>query len=66
MAKKHKILSRHEAIAQGKTVFYTGKACKSGHIDQRYTSTGHCLECLRIRALSIRQAIKNGREQAAL
>jgi len=62
MPKKRKILSRSDAIAKGKTVFFTGKVCRNGHTDYRYTSTGHCLECLRVRAFNIRQAIKSAKE----
>jgi len=64
MPKKRKILSRSDAIAKGKTVFFTGKVCRNGHTDYRYTSTGHCLECLRLRAADVRVAIKKGRERA--
>ena len=64
MAKKKKIISRMDTIAQGKTVFFTGRPCRQGHIVQRYTSTGHCLECLRLHALRIKEAVKAGRESA--
>ena len=64
--KKKTILIRADAIATGKTVYFTGKPCRAGHVSQRYTSTGHCLECLRLRALADRMAIKRGRELAGV
>ena len=39
------IITRAEAKAQGLTHYYTGEHCKRGHIQQRYTSTGVCVEC---------------------
>lgn len=62
--KKKKLIIRRDAIATGKSVYFTGKPCSHSHISQRYTSTGHCLECLRLRAVNDRIAIKKGREQA--
>jgi len=61
--KKKKIILRQSAIALGKSVYFTGKACKQGHVTQRYTSNGACLECVRLARLAERQAIKKGREQ---
>lgn len=35
---------------QGKVPFYyTGIPCSRGHIALRYTSTGHCAECVKAR-----------------
>ena len=39
------IISRHDAHAQGLRHFYTGRACKYGHVSERYTSTGNCIQC---------------------
>jgi hypothetical protein len=64
--KKKNILLRQDAMAQGKSVYFTGKPCKNGHIVQRYTTSGGCLECIRKSREYERIAIKNGREQAAL
>lgn len=40
------IISRDDAYRAGKTRYFTGKPCKNGHLAQRYTSTGGCVECL--------------------
>ena len=64
--KTYQVVSREQAIKNGLSVYFTGKSCKHGHTDKRYTSTGHCLECLRLRALNDRMAIKRGRELAGI
>ena len=63
MKRKKQLTLRQDAISQGKSVYFTGKPCKNGHIDQRYTSSGGCLECFRLARLSERMAIKAGRNQ---
>lgn len=65
MAKNKKIMTRMEAINSAKDVYFTGKPCIHGHVVNRYTSTGHCIECLRLRGLAERQMIKQMREQVA-
>lgn len=41
----YKIEDREEAIRNFQRFYFTGKPCRSGHIAQRYVSTGHCREC---------------------
>lgn len=65
MKKKKKVISRSDAIKEGKSVYYTGKNCRNGHNDLRYVSNGTCLECLRIARLEERKLIKQIRTQAA-
>ena len=36
-----------EAIAAGLDRYNTGKPCKWGHTEGRYTSTGQCVQCAR-------------------
>lgn len=36
---------RFEAKALGKTRYFTGKPCKRGHISERVTCDGKCIEC---------------------
>lgn len=36
-----------DAKAQGLKLYFTGKPCKYGHIDQRHTSSGQCRTCLK-------------------
>jgi superfamily II DNA or RNA helicase len=44
------IVTRAEAVARGLKRYFTGKACKYGHISHRYMKGqhGHCFECLRL------------------
>lgn len=37
--------TRDQAKAAGVRHFFTGVACKRGHLARRYTSTGQCAEC---------------------
>ncbi|MCP4485742.1 MAG: HNH endonuclease [Gammaproteobacteria bacterium] len=43
------IVKRGEAKELGLKRYFTGNPCKHGHIDQRYTSSSKCVECIRIR-----------------
>ena len=40
-----KVISRAEAMRSDLKRYYTGKACKSGHIAERYTKTRVCVQC---------------------
>jgi hypothetical protein len=40
-----KLIKRKEALAEGKTHYYTGKPCKKGHIALRRAANGCCVEC---------------------
>lgn len=46
------IISRHDAAAQGRKRFYTGRPCKYGHDAQRFVSTGGCVACNAARSQS--------------
>jgi hypothetical protein len=39
--------SRKEAKEQGLTKYFTGKPCKKGHLDRRYTASYTCVVCAR-------------------
>lgn len=43
---EHEILTRQQAIENGKYKYFTGKPCKRGHLSQRNTITASCLGCL--------------------
>lgn len=43
------IVTRKEAKLKGLKRFYTGRACKRGHTEERYTTGGQCLGCERLR-----------------
>lgn len=40
-----KIISQKEAKARGLVRYFTGKACPSGHISERFTSSRQCQRC---------------------
>jgi 5-methylcytosine-specific restriction endonuclease McrA len=40
-----KIITRAEAKVQGLQRYFTGKACKHGHVVERRTSGGNCMVC---------------------
>lgn len=42
-------VSLEEAQERGLKFYYTGIACKRGHVDYRYTSSKTCVQCLRDR-----------------
>jgi len=39
--------TRAEALERGLTRYFTGKACKHGHVSERFASGASCVECLR-------------------
>jgi hypothetical protein len=39
---------RATAIAEGKDRYFTNKPCKNGHVVERNTNTGRCVECHRL------------------
>ncbi len=39
------IIERREAIDRGLEKYFTGLKCKHGHIAQRYTVNGSCMDC---------------------
>lgn len=41
------VKTRLEAFNNGESRFYTGVVCRNGHLSERYTSTGQCIDCLR-------------------
>ena len=42
------IISRREAFIKNVSRFFTGKPCKYGHLCERQTSNGACIDCLKI------------------
>jgi hypothetical protein len=41
------IIVRRQAKYFGLKRYYTGKTCKNGHIDERYTSDSRCVTCVK-------------------
>lgn len=56
------ITSRQNAISLGLKFYFTGKACKHGHISKRFCHTCNCYECSKIRAM---QWAKNNLDKSA-
>jgi len=61
---RKKIITRQQAIDKGVLVYFTGKPCLNGHIVNRYTLNGACIECLRVARNEKRQIIKQNRIKA--
>lgn len=40
------IITRSQSIQQNLPSYFTGKVCKHGHIAERITSSGQCVDCL--------------------
>lgn len=40
------VISRKEARARGLTRYFTGKPCKHGHVSERFSRNGVCVECM--------------------
>ena len=65
------ILTRKQAKARGLTRFFNGVKCKHGHISDRQTNKGECIECKRVWSKNNRHVIRAwvervGRERARL
>jgi hypothetical protein len=61
---QHEIVPRQTAIHDGLKLYFTGKPCKYGHIDQRYTVSNVCKECHRKLMANYRKKIMEKRRQA--
>jgi hypothetical protein len=48
-------LSRKAAKANGRRLYFTGKACPYGHVAPRRTDSGQCVECAREGAAAWRE-----------
>lgn len=50
-------VTRKQAIERGLNTYYTGLACKNGHVAPRYTASGGCKECIGESVAGVRRAI---------
>ena len=55
------IVSKEEARERGLKRYFTGKPCKNGHVAERFTTGGGCVECVRA---SVRRWRKANLEKA--
>lgn len=62
------INTRDEAADKGLLKYWDGKKCKRGHLSERYTRNGVCIECNKEdtakRRADIRQRIAKARGEA--
>jgi hypothetical protein len=57
------IITRAEAKARGLKRYFTGKPCRNkGHVAERLTSNGNCMECKREQGRAAR-SLKNVRHR---
>lgn len=54
------IITRQEAIDRGHDSYFTGKACKNGHVALRRTVSCTCVECMKE---SVKKNKDNARER---
>lgn len=64
VAEEKQLVSRQEAIELGLVRYFTGEACKRGHVAERYTLGGGCTECQRELVEKQREAVRKAREAA--
>ncbi len=51
-----RIVSRTKALSKRLVRFYTGKSCKNGHLSERYSASGRCVECYKARQKRYKQS----------
>lgn len=59
-----KIITQMQAAKLGLNKFYTGRACVHGHISERWTLNGACIQCNIERIKRKREVIKEIRKSA--
>lgn len=40
------LISRDEAASKGMLRYFTGQPCRKGHLSERYTLSGSCIDCM--------------------
>lgn len=55
------VKTRAQAIEAGDIRFYNGKPCPKGHLAERFTTGGNCVECQRESAERLREKVREGR-----
>ena len=56
------IITRNEAKERGLTRFFTGIPCKHGHVCERHTKSGTCIECGNVRSATWNKQTGYGKE----
>jgi hypothetical protein len=42
-----RVVTRSQALALNLRRYFTGRPCKHGHLSERFTNGGACIECMR-------------------
>ena len=58
------ITTREQAIVSRQATYFTGVACKRGHICERYTKNGGCKHCMNPHFVSVQSEIKRAKVNA--
>lgn len=56
-------MNRERALAKKQMFYFTGFACRNGHISKRYVSNGHCVECGFEDAVKFKHKLENDPER---
>lgn len=57
---------RQQAIKNGEATFNTGRACRKGHMSDRYSSNGICIQCTKENNTNTRLALQQATTRANL
>lgn len=57
-------LTQWEAACKGLTIYASDKVCPLGHGRERYTTTGQCVVCTKLRAKARQDRIRRVRDEA--
>jgi hypothetical protein len=60
------IKTRKQAMIAGENTYFTGKACKNGHLSYRYVQSGACYDCINAARLAPDSATAKSREKRLL
>lgn len=59
------ITTRAQALAAGIGRYFTGKPCKNGHVAERYTLRGACVDCLEMHRKREEELFRRAQRQAS-
>jgi len=52
---------RQDAIDRGLRRYFTGEQCKRGHVSERWTLNGACIECQDAARISVHERLADAR-----
>lgn len=62
---EREITTRADALATGRARYYTGEPCKHGHVAERNTMSGACVECAKANREREQDIYRTARQQQA-